>query len=135
MGKRIVPYGNRILCRRRPVGEKIGQGILVLTDEMKERPTDIADVVYVPEHSFADKELISNAESIIKSLAEKAKNGDSESLKGLLEFNFYLKIKSLQPGDVIFISKYVGTDFHTTEDSRMMTVVSTEDIMGVICNE
>ncbi len=55
--KKIVPYGNRLLVRRRRVGEKLGS-VIIAAQETAERPTDLADVVYVPNHTFADKELI-----------------------------------------------------------------------------
>ena len=58
MAKNVMPFGNRILVKRRKVGEKLGSGLLVAAQETAERPTDVADVVYIPDHSFADRELI-----------------------------------------------------------------------------
>ena len=62
--KRPIPFGNRILVQKEVVGEKIGkEGIIIATDNTKESVTDIAVVKYVPEHSFADSNLINKAES------------------------------------------------------------------------
>ena len=132
MAKRLTPFGNRFLVKRRPIGEKLGGGIIVAADETKDRPTDIADVVFVPDHTFVDKELLANAEAIAKSLAVKAKEGDLEAVKSLIEFNGYIRIKSLRPGATIMLGKYVGTDFFTSEDNRTLTVCNAEDIIAVV---
>ena len=131
---KIIPLGDRIICKRRRVGDKAGT--LYLPDQTSERPTDLADVTYLPELSFADSELIDNAEQIVNSLISKASNGDSEALKALLEFNLFLKIKSIQTGDTILISKYIGTDLHDTDHpGEVLTIVNGGDIIGIIQKE
>jgi len=129
---KIIPLGDRILVKRRTIGDKLGSGILHAADETKDRTTDLADVTYIPEHSFADKALLENSENIINSQTEKAKEGDSKALTALLQFNHFLKIKSIQPGDGVMISKYVGTDFLEKGSNQVLTLVKGEDIIGVI---
>lgn len=132
--KRIIPYGNRILVRRRKVGDKLGS-VIIAADETKDRPTDLADVVYVPNHTFADKELIENSQAIITGLKNKAVGGDAGAFKALLDFHAYLRIKAIQPGKTVFISKYIGTDFHDNEGSGSLTIVNAEDIIGIVEND
>lgn len=130
---KLIPFGNKLLVKRRRVGDKLGsEGIIIAADETKERPTDLADVQYVPDNSFADQSLIENSEDIVKAITDKAKGGDSDALIALLRFNEYLKIKSIQPGDCVMISKYVGTDFHDNQGGGYMTLVNGEDIIGVV---
>jgi len=131
--KKIIPYGDRILVKRRKVGEKSGS--IYLPDQTSERPTDLADVLHVSDHTFTDKELIENSECIVDSLIEKAKEGDSDALISLLRFNDYLKIKSIKKGDAVMVGKYVGIDFHDTENTEMLTLVKGEDIIGLVCDE
>lgn len=131
MAKKLTPYGNRILCVRRKVGDKTAGG-LVLPQHTAELSTDTADVIAVPDHTFFDKELVANSEDIAKKLSVKAKEGDTEAVKALIEFNAYIKIKSLKVGDTIFISKYIGTDFFTSEDQRTLTIVNAEDVIAKV---
>lgn len=131
---KVIPFGDRILCKRRKVGEKIG-GILLAPDEMKDRPTDLADVVSIPDLSFTDKELIQNSEQIVHALTEKAKSGEAEALKSLLELNQYLKIKSVKIGDAIMIGKYVGVSFYSNESAEEFTLVRADDIIGLVIDE
>jgi hypothetical protein len=129
----ILPYGNRILCKRTKIGERIGkEGIILTSDSTKEKTTDIAEVIYVPDHSFADKELIAGSEKIIKSLGQKAQQGDIDALKGLLELNNYLKVKMIRPGDRIFIGTYSGVNFHDTKSPDMQTIVREDEIIGLV---
>lgn len=135
MPKRIIPFGDRIIVRRRRIGENATkQGLIELPDSVKERPTDLADVVYVPNHTFADKELIANSEAIIKNFSKQMLEGSVEAFKALLSFHAYLKLKMLKPGMTVFINKYVGMDFHDNENSGMLCVILSEDICGVIEN-
>lgn len=130
---RVIPFGNRILVRRRKVGDKAGKDSLIhLPESTSEKAIDLADVIFVPEHSFCDKTLLENSETIIESLTDKAKNGDSEALKALLEYNVYLKIKSIQPGDAIMVSKYVGVDFHDSQNMEQQTLINGEDVIGLV---
>lgn len=129
---KIIPLGDRILVKRRKIGDKIGDGTLHAAEETSERLTDLADVTYIPEHSFADAALLENAEEIITAQTNKAKEGDSNALNALLQFNHFLKIKSIQPGDGVMISKYVGTDFLEKGSNQVLTLVKGEDIIGVI---
>lgn len=130
--KKLSPFGNRFLVKRRPIGNKLGSGLIVASDETKDRPTDIADVLYVPDHTFADKELLENAEEIVKTIGAKARTGDVDALKALIEFNHYVRVKSLRPGMTIMLGKYVGTDFMTSEDNRTITICNADEIMAIV---
>lgn len=127
---KIIPFGDRILVKRKIVGDKAGS--IYLPDEIKERATDLAIVVHIPNNSFADKNLLDNAEKIIENLTSKASNGDAEALNSLIKFNEFCRLKSIQPGDEVMISKYVGTDFHETGKEETFTLVLLQDIIGVI---
>jgi len=133
---KIIPFGNRILVKRRQIGGKIGKdSVLYAPDSVKDRDTDLADVVYVPDHSFADAELINNSDAIIEALVNKAKTGDSDALKALLDYNIFLKIKSISVGDGVFISKYVGTTFHDNQGGDDLTLVALEDVIGLVIDD
>lgn len=130
--KKIIPFGDRILVKRQKIGDKIGSGILHAADQTAERLTEIAQVVAVPDNTLCDKGLLENAESIIQSLENKIKSGDSEALLSLLRFNDYLRIKALRVGDKIFLGKYVGTDFNIGETGETLSIVGSDGIYGVI---
>ena len=130
----IIPFGDRLLVKRRTINEDRDSKI-VLPDNVKERETDLAEVKYIPEHSFCDKILIEKGEKIVEAQSKKALEGDAEALKALLLFNEYLKIKSVQVGDVVMISKYVGTTFHDNAGSGNLTLVAGTDIIGLVNNE
>ena len=134
--KKIIPLGDRLLVKRtkQETDTFVKDGLIVKPDTIRDIPTDIAEVVEVPEHSFADKELIKNAESIVNSLVKEAQVGDSNALKGLLEFNYYLKIKSIGVGDKVFMTKYSGIDYFDEERQANHTIVRGEDIHGVVVN-
>lgn len=135
MTKKVIPFGDRILVTREKIGNTLGtEGIIVAAEETSERPTDLAKVTHVPDHSFLDKELISKSESIIKGLSTKAEEGDSEALVALLQLNQYLKIKSIRQGDSVMIGKYVGTDFETTQ-GEALTLVMNNDIIGLVVED
>lgn len=126
--KKLIPYGTRLLVKRRKVEQTSNH--IILPDEVAALPTDIADVVAVPDQSLCDKELIANSEQIIKGLSEKAKQGDASAVKALFEFNEYLRLISLKPGDVLMIGKYIGTDFLIQETNQYLTVM---DGSGIYC--
>lgn len=126
--KKLIPYGTRLLVKRRKVDQASIH--IILPDEVANMPTDIADVVSVPDQSFCDKELITNSEAIIKGLTEKAKAGDGLAFKSLLEFNEYLRLATVKPGDVLMIGKYIGTDFLIQETNQYLTVL---DGSGIYC--
>jgi co-chaperonin GroES (HSP10) len=86
----------------------------------------------VPDWSFADHALIDNEKEVIRGQVKKSMEGDAESLKALMQYNQFLKLKDIQKGDKIFISKYVGIDFHDNSGSGDLTVVGLDDIIGVI---
>ncbi len=134
--KTIIPFGDRILVKRRIIGDKIGKEKVILTsDNTKERPTDLADVVYVADNTFADNEIISNAEIIIKGLTKKMREGDSEALIALLRLNAFLKMKSIKKGDIVMISKYVGVEFEDNQGGGQLTLVKGDDIIGMVIDE
>lgn len=126
--KRLIPYGTRLLVKRRKV-EQVSNHI-ILPDEVTNMPTDIADVISVPEQSFCDKALIAKSEQIIIGLAKRAEEGDGAAFKALLEFNEYLRLITLKPGDVLMIGKYIGTDFLIQETNQYLTVL---DGSGIYC--
>ena len=129
----IIPFGNRILVKRQKIGGKAGkENLIYLPDTTADRTTDIAEVIYVPEHSFADKAIIEKSESIILSLVEKAEKGDTEALASLLELNTFLKIKMIKPGDRVFIGTYSGINFHDNTSPDMQTIVREDEIIGLV---
>lgn len=134
MSKQVIPFGGRILVRRRVIGEKIGSGLIVAAQQTAERPTDLADVVYVPDLSFADKEIIDNSEQIVKAMADQAKDGDSDAFNALLKLKQFLDIKSIRPGDTVFISKYVGTNFNDNKGGGELTMLDVDDVIGLVVN-
>ena len=134
MKTQLIPFGDRILVQRKTVGEKAGS--IYLPDTVKERPTDIAEVLYTPEHTFADKELLLHADRIITALTKKSQEGDPDALVALLRLNEFIKIKSIQPGDKIFISKYVGTDFYDTNNpEQSLTIVRGDDVIALVVDK
>lgn len=129
----VIPFGDRILVTKKPVGEKLGkEKILLAPDTVKERDTDLARIVHIPDNSFADDSLIGNADSIIEGLTSKAKDGDSQALIALLQFRTYLNIKSLKVGDDIMIGKYVGTGFEETTTGKQLTLISGDEVIGLV---
>lgn len=130
---RVIPFGDKILVKRRQIGEKAGS--IYLPDTTAERPTDLADVVYVPDLTFEDREIIESAENIIRTLIERAKHGSIEAVDQMLKLNTFLKQKSIKIGDTIFMSKYVGIDYHETGSNENLTLVRLDDIIGVIIDE
>lgn len=130
--KKIIPFGERIVCKRRPVGKTLGSGILIAADETADRLTEIADVVALPEMTFADKILLENAEEIITSLSEMAKDGDAGALNSLMSFNSFLRVKTLKVGDTIMVGKYTGLDFNIGETGEMLSITDYDGIRGLI---
>ena len=129
----LIPFGDRILVKRKTIGEKAGS--IFLPDEIKERATDLAVVTHTPENTFADEEILKNTESIIIALTRESINGDPDALIALLRLNEFCKLKSIQIGDEVMISKYVGTDFHETGKQEYLTLVNLSDIIGVIMKD
>ena len=68
--RKLIPYGTRILVKRRKVEDKSSH--IILPDEVKNLPTDVADVIEVPEQTFTDQKLIANAGAIIEALTIEA---------------------------------------------------------------
>lgn len=128
--RKLIPYGTRILVKRRKVEQTSNH--IILPDEVSNMPTDIADVVAVPEQSFCDKALIAKSEQIINGLAKKAEEGDGAAFKALLEFNEYLRMITLKPGDVLMIGKYIGTDFLIQETNSYLTVMDGSGIYAKV---
>ena len=133
MPRRVIPFGDRILVKRRTVGETIkpGSGI-ILPQKTQDTNIDIAKVVYVPELSFADKKLIENAADIITSLTRRACQGDSDALTALQEYNQFLKIKTLKVGDEVFLGKYVGVTFDDMYAGCSLSMVQDRDVIGIV---
>lgn len=133
---KVIPFGDRIIVKRRVVGETIGPaGIIVSPVKTAETITDIADVIEVPEHSLSDKMLIENSEEILAGLTEKAKTGDAKAFTSLLQFGQFLKCKMVQPGDCVMIGKYVGVSFSDNSGANNLTLVREDDIIGLVDDE
>jgi co-chaperonin GroES (HSP10) len=132
---KVIPFGDRILVKRKVIGKTLGSGILIAPDETADRPTDLAEVMYVPDNSFADSSMLGNIEKITTGLKMKATDGDSDALIALLRFNEYVKMKSIKVGDTVLISKYVGVDFLAKESNKTLTLVSSSDIIGIVKND
>lgn len=130
---KVIPFGDRILVKRNTIGEKAGA--IYLPDEVKDRHTDLAVVVSIPELTFGDKQILENAEKIIESLTEKASNGDSDAMIALLRVNEFCKMKSIQPGDSIMVGKYVGVTFTETGSQEELTLVREEEVIGLVVKE
>lgn len=126
--RKLVPWGTRILVKRRKVEDKSSH--IILPDEVKDLPTDIADVIEVPEQTMVDREVLRNAESIINALNIKAASGDAAALDSLLKFKEYLLIMTTKPGDVILMARYGGTDFLIQETNQTLCVT---DHNGIYC--
>ena len=129
--KTFIPLGDRIIVEKKKVGEKLGAGIIVATDQTSERETDLAIVKHLPELTFADKALLDNSEAIIAAQTEKAKQGDAEALKALMELNNFIKQKLVHVGDQVFISKYDGISFHDSLGNDF-TVIKSEGIVAIV---
>jgi len=127
---KIIPFGDRILVKRRPVGK--GEGTIVLPDSVQEHKTDIADVMEVPDLSFADEQMLKNAETIINTFVEKAKEGNSGAYSSLKDFREFLQQRTIKVGDTIMIGKYVGTNFYDNRSTEERALIRTEDIIGLV---
>lgn len=128
--KKLIPYGTRLLVKRRKVEQTSSH--IILPDEVASLPTDIADVVAVPEQSFCDKALIAKSEQIINGLAKRAEEGDGAAFEALLKFNEYLRVITLKPNDVLMIGKYIGTDFLIQETNQYLTVLDGSGIYALV---
>ena len=130
---KVIPFGDRILVKRRKIGEKAGS--IIMPDQVKERDTDLAEVIYIPELTFSDKEILDNAEQIVKALTEKAIAGNDKALIALLRINEFVKMKSIKVGDGVLISKYVGVTLHETGETEDLTLVNSSDVIGLVMKE
>jgi co-chaperonin GroES (HSP10) len=129
---KVIPFGDRILVKRRAIGAKLGNGTIIAPDQIADRPTDLADVIYVPDNTFGDTAILKDNVTIIGALVTKASAGDSDALIALLRLNEYIKLKSIQVGDCILLSKYVGTDFTGKDGKTAHTLVNLQDIIAII---
>ncbi len=129
----VIPFGDRILVRRKRIGEKLGGGLLYAPETTADRPTDIAEVVYVPDNTFGDEQILKNSKLIIEQLTIKVAQGDSEALIALLRLNEYLKIKTIKVGDLCMVSRYVGVDFFSKDNAQeSLTLLNSSDIIGLV---
>ena len=132
----IIPFGDNILVKRKKIGEKVGA--IYLPQETKDRDTDLAIVVYIPDLTFTDKLIMEKANEIVQSVAKRAiETGDKDAIDSLMSFNDFIKRKSIKVGDEIFLNKYIGTDFYETETNikQDLTLVNVKDILGVVQKE
>lgn len=118
--RKLVPWGTRLLVKRRKVEEK--SAYILLPDATKDLPTDIADVIEVPEQTMVDVALLRNAQGIVDQLSAKANQGDAASVEALFKFKEYLLIMTTKPGDTILMSRYGGTDFLIQETNQNLCV-------------
>lgn len=129
----LRPFGDRILVKRRKVGDKLGkEGIIIAPQATGSRTTDLADIVRMPEFTAADVSLLANKERIIGKLTQKAADGDSDALTALLKFNTFLNIRDLKVGDCVMVSKHVGTTFHTSDSADELTIIFGDDIIAKV---
>jgi co-chaperonin GroES (HSP10) len=128
--KKLIPYGTRILVKRRKVEDKSSH--IILPDEVKNLPTDIADVIEVPEQTFTDQKVIANAGAIVESLTIKACSGDASAVRALLDFKEYLQVMTIKKGDVLLMARYGGTDFLIQETNQMLCVCEASGIYAFI---
>ncbi len=128
--RRVHPCGDRIMVKRRIIGDTIGKaGIIVTAEETKERTTDIVDVLYVPDKHSAMQVLVASAESIIKALEKRLhETGDPKCVESLLTMNEIQEKESVKVGDTLFIGKYNGIDFEDS-DNEKATLVNVKDII------
>ena len=126
--KKLIPYGTRILVKRRKVEDKSSH--IILPDEVKNLPTDVADVIDVPEQTFTDQKLIANAGNIIEALTQRACAGDAAAVDALLKFREYLQVMTIKRGDVLLMARYGGTDFMIQETGQYLTVC---EASGIYC--
>lgn len=128
--RKLVPFGNRILVKRRKVEDKSTH--IILPDEVKNLPTDIADVIAVPEQTFVDQKILRNSEAIINALDKRAQEGDPAAIEALFKFNEYLRVMSIRVGDVLLMSRYGGTDFLIQETNQTLCVTDTNGIYALV---
>lgn len=128
--ERMIPFGERILVKRKVVGEKVGR--IVLPEDVAERATDLATVVFIPEASLADEKILENAPAMIEALTKKVLTGDSDAMIALLRLGEFCKLRSIEVGDEVMISKYVGVDYHETGSQEQLTLVNLSDVIGLV---
>lgn len=127
---KLIPFGERILVKRKTIGGQVGK--IVLPEDVAERATDLAVVVYIPEASLADERVLDSASDIIEALVKKCSEGDSNALIALLRLGEFCKLRSIKVGDECMISKYVGVDFHEKGSNEQLTLVNMSDIIGLV---
>ena len=131
--KKLVPFGERYLVRRKMLKDvKPNEGSIVLTQEIEERLTEMAEVRFVPMLTEAEKALIEAAPELIAKMTKFAKEGDSEAYKTLQNISHLLRLRTIRPGDMVMISKYVGIEYYEPSGGETLTVVNGEDIIGVV---
>lgn len=130
--KKIIPFGTRVIVRRRKIGKELGSGILIAPEETADRLTELAEVVAVPELTLADKQLLEKSEGIINSLSAKAEQGDASAVEALLKYKDYLSIKALKVGDIIMVGRYATIEFTIGETGEMLSITDPEGIRGLV---
>lgn len=128
--RKLIPWGTRLLVKRRKVDASHTSSHIILPDEVKDLPTDIADVIEVPEHTMVDISLLRNAQTIIDQLSVKANQGEAASVEALFKLKEYLLVMTTKPGDVVLMARYGGTDFHIPETKQTLCVT---DHNGIYC--
>ncbi len=133
---KIIPFKDTLLCKRRKVSTTLKdgktEGGIILPEETQDRSTNLADVTEVAELTFADQQILDNAEKIVDGLTKKAAEGDSDALKSLYEINDFVKRKSIKVGDAIFLASYSGVDFYATGIKEQQTIIKLSDIIGLV---
>lgn len=127
---RILPFGDRVLVKRVTTGEIRKGSLIVFTDKTDSNESELAYVVAVPTNKFVDKCVEFTEEYLIKSIRKRLLNGEIELLKDIKEYNEYITLKKLKPGDKIMVSKYVGTVVDDEQAKNTTTFVRISDIVG-----
>lgn len=130
--KRIIPFGTRVIVKRKSIGKTLGNGIIIATDETADSLTEVAEVVAIPELTLADKALLEASDRIITSLSSKAEEGDSAAVEALLKFKDYLQIKTIKVGDIIMVGRYATIQFTVGETGETLSITDPEGIRGLV---
>lgn len=130
--KKIIPFGTRVIVKRRSIGKTLGSGIIIAPDDTADRLTELAEVVAVPELTLADKALLESSEGIITALTKNASQGDARAVDSLLKYKDYLSIKTLKVGDIIMVGRYATIEFTVGETGEMLSITDPEGIRGLV---
>ncbi len=130
---KVVPFGNRCLCKRRKVGEKSGS--LYLPEQTAGQDTDLADVVHVPEKTLVDAEILKDVEITISNLGKRLRDGEPAAYECLEKIQKLIHHSLITVGSPVMIGKYVGVTFHDNQGGQDQTLVKLDDIIGLVVDD